>query len=207
PVVSLAAAEVAADEKGRVSVKPAGGIPPKAMQNALKKLGVAAGKEHVAPPEPVATWLQGLPLAREAAGPELESKTPGRFELGAKARPVLVGEMLRLGNDRQSYRYLEADDEPEQRVLLRVIGPPYYTLLRAIDKLEVDGVRVAAYLERSPNVWVEVGWNHPLAAAIRPPEKQLLLMRPPRQWTFLADAPFHAVYEILDFKLPRSTVD
>src|SRR5262245_229228 len=67
--VSLAGAEMAADLQGRVSVKPAGGIPPKPMQNALKKLGIKAGKEHVAEPENVSCWLQALPLFREPGVP------------------------------------------------------------------------------------------------------------------------------------------
>jgi FtsH ternary system domain X7 len=206
PDVSLAPAEIAADAQGRLSVKPAGGIPPKAMQNGLKKLGVAAGKDHVGTPESVSCWLEGLPVTREAAIPELASSAPVLFEMPASQLPVLVGEMLRLGNDRQSFRYLETADEKAERILLRVIGPPYYTLLRALEQSERDPARVIAYVERSPNVWVEIGYNHPLAAQIQPPAKHLLLIRPPHDWTFLEEVPFHDVYEILDFPLLQAPI-
>ena len=42
--------------------------------------------------------------------------------------------MLRLGNDRQSFRTIAPAHGHGERVLAKVIGPPYYTLLRAIDK-------------------------------------------------------------------------
>ena len=37
---------------------------------------------------------------------------------------------------------------------MKVIGPPYYTLLRAIDKTTQKGANVTAYVERAPRVWV-----------------------------------------------------
>src|SRR5262249_24779362 len=117
-------------------------------------------------------------------------------------------EMLRLGNDRQGFRWFAAPGEPDnKRVLLRVIGPPYYTLLRALDKSAsgtTGGVR--AYLERSPRVWVEIGYTHPLAAQVRVADKQLVLIRQPREWLFLDEAPFQDVYDILQFKLPAAPV-
>ena len=98
------------------------------------------------------------------------------FELSnADDLPTLVTEMLRLGNDRQGFRWFAAaGDADSKRVLLRVIGPPYYTLLRALDKTPAGtkGI-VRAYLERAPRVWVEIGHTHPLASQIRVAEKQL----------------------------------
>jgi len=57
-----------------------------------------------------------------------------------------------------------------------VVGPPYYTLLRAIDK-SASGTTgaVRAYLERAPRVWVEIGYSHPLAAQVRIADDQLVL--------------------------------
>ena len=113
--------------------------------------------------------------------------------------------MLRLGNDRQGFRWLAADDGDDERVLLRVIGPPYYTLLRALDQTAAaPRATVRAYLEQAPRVWVEIGHTHPLAAQIRVADGQLLLIRAPRDWLYLADAPFQDVYEILQFKLPAA---
>src|SRR5262249_19692422 len=115
----------------------------------------------------------------------------------------VVNEILRLGNDRQGFRRLGEDDQA--RVLLRVIGPPYYSLLRALDHDGQDAAPVA-YLERSPRVWVEFGHTHPLVQQIQPPPCKPLLMRPPRQWTMIGEAPFHDIYEILEFALPDAPV-
>src|SRR3954462_8743523 len=119
--------------------------------------------------------------------------------------PAAVTEMLRLGNDPQSFRTVTADGRGE-RVLLKVIGPPYYTLLRAIDKSTQKGAAVTAYLERAPRVWVELGYDHPMAAQIKPADGQVLLMRPEREWAAVEDGPFQDVYDVLDFKLPAGAV-
>jgi hypothetical protein len=53
-------------------------------------------------------------------------------------------------------------------------------------------------------VWVELGHTHPFAEHIKPPAGKLLLLRAPRLWTLLDDAPFRDVYEVLEFSLPAS---
>ena len=58
-----------------------------------------------------------------------------------------------------------------------------------------------------PRVWVEVGHTHPLAQQIRVADKQMLLVRAPREWLFLDDAPFQDVYDIMQFKLPAAPVE
>lgn len=208
PEVSAAPAEVAFDPEGRPSVRSAAGIPPKPMQNALKKLGVKQAKEHYS--EAVLTvdcWPQVLPVAKTQGIPEITSNTSVLFELPASEMAKVVTEMLRLGNDRQSYRTLAAAHGHGERVLLKVIGPPYYTLLRAIDKSIQQGANVVAYLEKAPRVWVEIGHDHPLAAKIKPAERQALLLRPERDWTVVEDGPFLDVYESLDFQLPTAPVE
>src|SRR5207237_720264 len=123
------------------------------MQNALKRLGAAVVKEHVSNDlETLSCWPQILPLQRESALPEGAAQGNILFEMPTSALAEIVGEMLRLGNDRQSYRFLAStQDTQDQRVLLKVIGPPYYTLLRALDHLQTkSGARLVAYLERSP---------------------------------------------------------
>src|SRR5262249_61857255 len=80
PDVSAGPAEVAFDPAGRPSVRSAGGIPPKAMQNALRKLGGKSGKEHYS--EAILTvdcWPQGLPVAQVGTPPEVTAKTPVRL--------------------------------------------------------------------------------------------------------------------------------
>ena len=208
PEVSAAPAEVSFDPDGRPSVRSASGIPPKPMQNALRKLGVKAGKEHYSETVlSVDCWPQILPVAKLVGAPEVTSNTPVLFEMPLSEMPAVVSEMLRLGNDRQSFRTLAATEGQSERVLLRVIGPPYYTLLRAIDKSTQKDATVTAYLEKSPRVWVEIGHDHPLAGRIKPAEGQVLLLRPEREWSIVQDGPFQDVYEVLDFKLPTTSVE
>jgi cellulose synthase operon protein C len=194
-------AEVSFDGSGRPSVKPHS-MPPKSMQNALKRLGVKSAKTHVGEPLTVASWPEILPLVKGPGTPELAPTTPVLFEIPADRLAEFATEMIRLGNDRQSYRYV--GDAAESRLLLRVIGPPYFTLLRALDHWHAG---VVAYVERAPRVWVEIGHSHPLTASLKVPDGQLLLLRPPRTWTAIDDGPFHDIYEVLDFRLPQAAVE
>jgi FtsH ternary system domain X7 len=185
---------------GSASIKPHA-IPPKPMQNALKRLGIKSVDAHIGEPTALASWLQILPVARAAGTPEFTSTNPVLFELPVERFSSLVTEMLRLGNDRQSYRVLSADKEADQRVLLRVIGPPYYTLLRALDRLNAD---ITAYLEQFPRVWIEMGCSHPLAGQMKVPDGRILLLRAARDWKSLEDGPYQDVYDVLDFQVPNN---
>jgi hypothetical protein len=177
--------------------------PSRAVQTALKKLGVEIPrKAGVELTTPVRSWLELLPL--QPAGDVLEGldQTPVLFDMAdGTAMARLAGEMLRLGNDRQGFRWLQEHDEENGRALLRVVGPPYYSLLRALDRRGKPDAPVA-FVERAPGVWIEVGQTHALAEKIRPPKNRLLLLRPPREWTVLEDAPFRDVYEVLEFHAP-----
>lgn len=204
PAVSLAATVAGIDEQGHLWLQPSIALP-RGAQTALRRLGVQFVKANgELQGEEYCCWLQLLPLQREASAPTVSNQMPVLFELPDPAQlPELVSEVLRLGNDRQSFRYLQED--AQTRILLRVIGPPYYSLLRA---LEPDGPTSAprAYLERAPRVWVEIGYTHPLIEQIRPATGMLLLMRPPHDWISFDDAPFRDIYDILEFTLPQAPV-
>jgi len=206
PAVVLAPATLSFDAEGRPAIEPSVDPSKAALEN-LKKLGITRPRKHAgAAIESLATWLQALPLVRDSATPMLSAQAPVLFELtNADDLPTLVREILRLGNDRQSYRWIADPANPDQpRVLLRVIGPPYYTLLRALDRDSSRSVR--GYLERSPRVWVEIGSTHPFAGQVRVAEGQSVLLRSPRSWQFLDDAPFHDVYDLLRFELPSHQI-
>jgi cellulose synthase operon protein C len=183
-----------------------------AVQRELKRHGALVCKSSgAALSTEVSCWLELLPLVPDDAPLDALEQTPVLFDVpSGEELSRLVLEMLRLGNDRQSYRWLEQTDgraglrqRPESgRGLLRVVGPPYYSLLRAIDQLGGPEIAPHAFVERAPGVWVEVGQCHPLAAKIKVPKSQLLLLRPPRQWLRLPDAPFRDIYEIVEFHLP-----
>jgi hypothetical protein len=177
-----------------------------AAQRELKRLGALVCKSSgAALSTEVSCWLELLPLVRDDTALDALEQTPVLFDVpSGEELSHLVLEMLRLGNDRQSYRWLEETSKNGDggRALLRVVGPPYYSLLRALDQLGGVGVAPHAFLERAPGVWVQVGQRHPLASNIKPPKGKILLLRPPRQWLLLPDAPFHDIYEIVDFQLP-----
>ena len=207
PAVSLAQAVGGVDADGRPWIEPLV-KPTRPMVSALAKLGVTGAKSFPTLGVDLINWLQLLPVSKDPEPPVLTGQTPVLFELpDAGQLPIVVGEMMRLSNDRQSFRWLK-EEEGAGTVLLRVVGPPYYTLLRALDHEEAKktpGIR--AYIERAPRVWVEIGWTHDLVEKIQPLEGQSLLLRAPRDWVFLADAPFRDIYEILDFKLPQARLD
>lgn len=204
PEISLAPAIGGVDEEGHVWLQPSVALPAKA-KTALRKRGIEAIKGNGdLQAEEIHCWLQLLPAVREKAVLVPSPQTPVLFELpGGEQLSDLVGEMLRLGNDRQSFRWLT--DEEDGRVLLRVVGPPYYSLLRA---LEPDDSAKAprAYVEKAPRVWMEFGYTHSLVGALKPAAGKVLLIRPPREWTFVPDAPFRDIYEILEFALPERKV-
>jgi hypothetical protein len=191
---------------GAIAVETAGKLPKKTAGE-LSKLNVTAGKAMPESAERVSCWFQILPLNKESLASPLAAQAPVLFELSSAADlSSMVGEMLRLGNDRQSFRWIQDGDA--QKVLLRVIGPPYYTLLRAIDQLPGEGGGpIRAYVEQAPRIWVQMGYSHPLADSLQAPDDRLILVRPPHDWTYLVEEPFRDAYEILDFKLPGETVE
>src|SRR5215213_366561 len=204
--VTLAPAAVSFDDQGKIYVEPTESLTKTVTKN-LDRIGVKGSKRHASDnPQDVTCWPQLLPVTRDGTPPQISNQAPVLFELErAEDLPTLVSEMLRLGNDRQGFRWF--DDGDNKRVLLRVIGPPYYTLLRALDKSAGGATgAVRAYLENAPRVWVEVGHSLPLAKQLRVADKQSVLIRAPREWTYLDDAPFQDVYDMMQFKLPAAPV-
>jgi hypothetical protein len=198
PAVSLAPVVAGFADDGHVWLQPSV-APSRAAQTELRRLGVQAVKVLPIPAAEFSCWLQLIPL-RPGEASVLSSQTPVLFELPSSSElPALVREMLRLGNDRQAFRWLR--DDTDGPALLRVLGPPYYSLLRALDR-EPGTTAPRAYVERGPRLWVEIGHTHPLVEQLKAPEGKLVLMRPPRDWIYLDDAPFRDVYDILEFKLP-----
>jgi cellulose synthase operon protein C len=202
--VSQTAAVAGFDARGPIWVKPSRRLPG-ASQAELRRLGVeSVAAADVPVDQHVGCWPQMLPLRRDPAAQPPADKTPVLFDLPEAQLPELVGEILRLGNDRQGFRWLDGGDGP--RALLRVIGPPYYSLLRALDR-DGDDRSPCAFVERSPRVLVEVGYTHPLVDRIQPPAGKMILLRAPRRWTVLDEGTFRDIYEVLEFPLPKAAAD
>src|SRR5262249_21352058 len=151
PAVSTAPVRAGFAEGGGLHVEPSLALP-RTAQTELRRLGVQSFKASApVPAEPFSCWPQLLPLERLDAAAGVTGQTPVLVELPEPAQLAeIVGEMLRLGNDRQAYRVLVCDGH--ETLLLRVISPPFYTLLRAIDPERPAGAP-RAYLERAPRVW------------------------------------------------------
>lgn len=173
---------------------------------ALSKIGVSACDRRDLPElprEPLLCWPQLVPVVPERSTEAVGPTTPVLFDLPGPLLPELTGEILRLGNDRQGLRWLSKGGNAPPRALLRVVGPPYFTLLRAIERGDLADVGAPrAYLEQSRGVWVEVGYRHSWADRLRPPQGKLILIGPPGRWEFLDDEPFRDLYEVAEFKLP-----
>ena len=203
PAVSRAAARAGfAEESEEIWIETAVDLP-REGHAALRALGVRGCRS--APREldlQVGCWPQLLPLEPAPRAENWDDSTPVIFELNEASQfPELVSEMLRLGNDRQTFRQIGRGST--LRTLLRVIGPPYYTLLRALERDGGVGA-LRAYVERAPRVWVEMGYTHPLMSSLRTPANKLLLIATPRDWTMIGDAPFHDVHQVVEFALPES---
>src|SRR5262245_23275774 len=198
PAISTAPASAGFDEENCLWIEPSAKLPKK-VQEELKELGVQISKNSAAElGADISCWLEMLPLVREGdfSPPE---QTAVLFDLdNGEQLARLATEMLRLGNDRQGYRWLNEKVGPS-RALLRVIGPPYYSLLRALDAQEPGAPR--AFVEKVGRVWVQLGYMHPLADRIKPPPGQIVLLRPPRLWTYLPESPFRDIYEVVEFAL------
>jgi len=173
---------------------------------ALKKLGeIGVESSQTAPIEceiEASCWQQLVRLEQGDVSEQIGEKTVVLFELPKNRQlPEIINEILRLGNDRQSYRLLSDDDA--SYALLKVIGPPYYTLLRALEHhYGADSPR--AFYEQSSRVWVEVGALHPMAATLTPPSGQLLFIRSAHDWRYIDELPFEDIYKVLEFQLPQA---
>ena len=203
PAVSAYAAETATAEDGRVWVRT---LKEDAEfdADALNELGIRQRKSFRGSggsPETVSCWLQVIPPQPTSATPELADRTPVLFALSEPSQLAEIAtEMLRLGNDRQSFRRVRAD--AGETALLHVVGPPYYTVLRALDESTEAGVRPRAFLEAGSRVWVEFGFRHPLASQVTAPPGQVLLISADGSWLTLDEGRYRDVYELLDLHLP-----
>ena len=202
PDVAEAPAGIALGADGTVRVWPER-APARVSLAALRRLGVESARVAASQADrQVLCWAQILPTRADEASARPSATIPVVFDLPAAGVASLVGEILRLGNDRQAIRWLaDAGAGSGDRAQIRVVGPPYFALLRALDPAEGDA-SPRAFTERAPGVFVEVGVAHPLADRIRPPTGRLVLIHGSGEWTVLDQAPFRDIHEILEFRLP-----
>lgn len=103
----------------------------------------------------------------------------------------LAAEMLRLGCDRQRYQLC-------QPPRLLVAAPPFFTLMRALDAR--SGLRAFVPAGRS-GVWVELGYEHPLAERVTVDAASIVLISQ-RGWETLPAGTWQEIDGLLDLALP-----
>ena len=195
---------VCEDPSGGVLIKYAGKIPRTTMRD-LKDLGVANRRSFPRQAETrgLPHWYALQPVKRLLQAPQLEESTTVLFVLPETEQLAeITAEILRLGNDRQSFRVVE-DGDRGRYTLLRVVAPPYYSLLRAFE--ERNGLSPRAFVERHSRVWVELGFEHPLSDRLEPSPGQWVFLDGRDTWWTVPEAPFRDIYEILTFRLPEGS--
>jgi len=201
--VASAPAEAAFGSGGELWIKPAKPVS-KTRLTQLEQLGASRAEGSRSYTVQASCWQQVLPAQPSSRAAQYDAGAFVLFDLhGQQQFNDFVTEMLRLDNDRQSYRVLNQNGA--MRTLLHVKGPPYYTLLRAIDQTRPAGneLQPTAYREQSAGVWVQWGYKHPLASTITPPAGQILLIGAPHRWTYLEEGVFQDIYQAVKIQLPN----
>ena len=191
----------ALDSTGRLWLEFENPVPRSPLKE-IKQLGVKAMRSLKgcdAEKRKIHHWWEALPVQKL---PSVAVTERGQviFDIRDQQQlPELVNEMMRQGNDRQSLRVL---NNGEQRTLLRVTGPPYFTLLRALDENQSHNRDLRAYVEGPTRIWTEVGYQHPFANQLTPAAGQHLFIDRTSNWNYLKEEPFRDLYSLTEFELP-----
>lgn len=203
--LALAPAQAWQTAEGRLLITTAATMDRAALAD-LKPWGITGRARAPKPPadaRTVSCLAEVLPLVRDRAALQIPERQSVIFWLASDAPlPGLVQEILRQNNDRIALRSLDVAGQRQH--LVRVIGPPYYTLLQAIEAAREAPIK--AYVERAPRVWIEIGYTHPLTNALQPAPGEWLFLSAPSTWQGVAEAPFRDLYGNLDLKLPQQPI-
>jgi len=179
---------------GMILVEPAVEFPPKIAAE-LSRFGITYESNGAASNTvPVKHWLEIIPLVKSKQRLKVGGNTPILFIIGQTELSSFINEILRLGNDRIAIH------PTIDNVLVLVHGPPYYSLLAALDRPNELAPR--AFLEQAPRFWVEAGWSHPLANQIIVPDGQLTLVLSNNEWHAFENTTFQDVAKYLVFTQP-----
>ena len=185
--VTRAPATAGFDEQGRLWLTTSAWLPKETLIALMKFGAQIVGSSRVSASESISNWLQLIPLepvpltAEMFAGPVL-------FELPGTRLASLAGEIERLGRSPCAFcwRHGLDDETGNDRVLLKSSAPPYFSVLRVLDRN--DGA--VAFVEQAPRVWIAAGYRHPLADRIQPRDGETLFLHPPRTWEWREDGAF-----------------
>lgn len=197
----------ARDEQGQVWVEPSGKLG-NAERDKLLAAGVTQkrGKpDSVGSAREAACWGEILP-----ALPGAEPNPPLGEVLfvseGDEGFLRLSGELIRLGCEDQRLAFF-TDPQGRRRNLCRVVDPPYYAVLRALDP--DDPLRAYSPARLGGRVMVELGFRHPSADRFAAEPGQLVLVpgqrdakASPEPWLRVPDGPWIDLHEVATVSLP-----
>jgi len=192
----------------------AGLVPPAVQRGAVRYRRTATGELELEPVEPLGAQrtksLQSAGVVeRPVSGATREApcwaaaleptwlgepdQVPGLVMFiveGANERLLPVcGELLRLGCDRQEVRMLGGG-----RAVVRVREAPYFVVAKASEPSERLTVFAPTGIE---DVWLELGWHHPLIEAFERPAGGELLVHRDGSFEVLPDGPFTALDQLV----------
>jgi hypothetical protein len=177
----------------------------RAEQDKLSAGGVSlrrAKPESVGQAHEVACWGEILP-----ATPTGEPVPPlGEVLFVSEADEGflrLSGELIRLGCEDQRLAFF-VDAEGRRRNLCRVVDPPYYAVLRALDP--DDPLRAFTPTRLGGRVLVELGFGHPIADRFTAEPGQLVLV--PGNggaWLRVPDGPWLDLHDVSSVALPQAS--
>ncbi len=187
-------AKVARGADDAIVVEPDKHLPGTATAK-LKAAGVSVDAAMPARGKPVRCWAEALAPMRVPKRDSAQLPSLVLFETPTAAGVIeLAAELVRLGCDRQEL--LVTGD----RGVIRVVDPPTYTVVRALDR--EGGLRVyAPDPAKQDVVWTELGFHHPLAEHLKAEPKTLLLCANDG-WRTLPDTGWLAVDAALELAVP-----
>ncbi|KIG14515.1 hypothetical protein DB30_06742 [Enhygromyxa salina] len=203
------------DEDQRLLLEPSVEIG-RSERKKLREVGVAFSRRRIRAGQTLRCWAE-LIDPEPAPEPQLPLGEVLFVSEGDHGFLRLSGELLRLGSEDQRLAFFD-DEHGQRRNLCRVADPPYYALLRALDR--DDPLR--AYLPARPGgrVWVEIGARHPQAARLDlEPGELVLIPRGPAgaraatpaptpgcvPWLRAPDGPWLDLQAVSDVTLPSLT--
>lgn len=188
-------ARIARTGEGGVIVEPDEPLTKTALES-MKKVGVAVDAHLPEKSFAVRCWAEAIPPAK-IANPEIPSLVLFVSE-DAAGLIDLAAELVRLGCGRQELLVTDGVG------VARVVDPPTYTIMRALDRDAGAPWNVQAFASDPPGqdlVWTELGYKHPLAPLLKPDPKRLLLVAR-GAWTQIPDEGWRGLDHALELTVP-----
>ena len=185
--IAAAPARAALDSLGRVWLQTETPLS-RTITASLTRLGIPIlGGQADVELSPIACWLEMFAPVR--AMDAAKTPAPALLLVPGHRAAAIAAEVKRLSPESEiELRISDSADD----VMLRVKPCPTFTLLAGGN---------LSFLEQQPRIWVQAGFEHPLAQLIEPPAGQFALVQASGTWNWLPEEPFAA--ELREFDLPE----